>query len=93
MRMMEVEEGFVIPAGGHHALQRGGDHVMLLGLSAPMTDGDSLPMVLVFETAGEVAVDVPVDLARQPMAHGGEDTHDHGDHDHGDHEHGSAHTH
>lgn len=70
MRMIEVEEGFVIPAGGHHALARGGDHVMFLGLTQPLNDGDSVPVTLVFEGAGEITVDVPVDLNRKPM-HGG----------------------
>jgi copper(I)-binding protein len=64
MRMVEVEEGFEVPAGGTRALERGGDHVMFLGLNAAWSDGDTIPLVLVFEQAGEIAIDVPVDLAR-----------------------------
>ena len=71
MQMREVEEGFAIPAGGMHALQRGGDHVMLMGLTEPMEQGDVITMTLVFETAGEMEVEIPADLERQPaeMSH------------------------
>lgn len=68
MKMVHVEEGFAIPAGASHALDRGGDHVMFLGLTAPMEQGDKVPLTLVFEKAGEVVVEVPVDLERQPDA-------------------------
>lgn len=70
MKMMEVEEGFVIPAGGTHMLARGGDHVMFMGLREPFADGGTVAVTLVFEHAGEVAVEIPVDLNRAP-AHGG----------------------
>jgi copper(I)-binding protein len=66
MRMIEVEEGFAIPAGGTHMLARGGDHVMFMGLNQPLVQGESVSVTLVFENAGEVAVEIPVDLERQP---------------------------
>lgn len=73
MRMVEVEDGFVVPAGASHALQRGGDHVMLMGLRRPLEQGDTFPLTLVFESGTEVTLDVPVDLERMPMpmGHGG----------------------
>ena len=73
MRMVEVEDGFVVPAGGMAMLQRGGDHVMFLGLTRPLAHGDSVDVTLVFEKAGEIAVTIPVDLERKPAgghAHG-----------------------
>ena len=70
MKMREIEGGIAVPANGSHVLMRGGDHVMLMGLTAPMNDGDTVPITLTFETAGEIRVDVPVDLDRKPMAHG-----------------------
>ena len=77
MRMVKVEDGFEIPAGGSHALARGGDHVMLMGLTAPLTEGGSLSLTLTFEQAGEITVEVPVDLNRSDAApmqgHGGMD--------------------
>jgi len=70
MRMMEVEEGFAIPAGGSHALARGGDHVMFLGLNQPFEHGDEIEVTLVFEQAGEMTVTIPIDLERNPMIGG-----------------------
>ena len=67
MRMVEVEEGFAIPAGGSHALARGGDHVMFLGLNQPFEHGDEIEVTLVFEQAGEMIVTIPIDLERNPM--------------------------
>ncbi len=68
MQMIEVKEGFPIPAEGSHMLQRGGDHVMFLGLKQPLKDGDTVHVVLTFEHAGDVPVDIPVDLKRVPAA-------------------------
>ena len=66
MQMIEVEEGFAIPAEGSHALKRGGDHVMFLGLKQALSHGDVVKVTLTFEKAGEVSVDIPVDLERKP---------------------------
>ena len=73
MQMLHVEEGFAIPAGEMHSLARGGDHVMFMGLKAPFEQGDMIPVTLVFEKAGEVQIEVQVDLERKPEdgAHGG----------------------
>lgn len=64
MQMMEVEEGFAIPARGRHALERGGDHVMFMGLRAPFEHGATVTLTLTFEVAGDQVVDIPVDLER-----------------------------
>ena len=72
MQMLHVPEGFAIPAGGEHALERGGDHVMLMGLTREVADGDVISLTLVFEKAGEIAVEAPVDNARKAeMDHSG----------------------
>ncbi|EBA15490.1 hypothetical protein RSK20926_14771 [Roseobacter sp. SK209-2-6] len=70
MKMMHVEEGFAIPAGGMHKLQRGGDHVMFMGLNQSLEHGDTVKVTLVFQNAGEVEIEIPVDLERKP-AEGG----------------------
>ncbi|MCK0126500.1 copper chaperone PCu(A)C [Gelidibacter sp. F2691] len=70
MKMMEVEEGFPVAAGDMHSLQRGGDHVMFMGLNAPFVDGETLTVTLVFEKAGEMTVEIPIDLKRNPMGGG-----------------------
>ena len=66
MRMIHVEEGFELPAGGHIMMARGGHHVMFLGLNRPLQDGDEVQLTLEFEKAGDIAVTVPVDLQRKP---------------------------
>ncbi|WP_050929327.1 copper chaperone PCu(A)C [Aestuariivita boseongensis] len=66
MRMVKVEDGIPIPAGGTAMLQRGGDHVMFMGLTQPLLQGDEITVTLVFENAGEVEVTIPVDLERKP---------------------------
>ncbi|MGM0585504.1 MAG: copper chaperone PCu(A)C [Pseudomonadota bacterium] len=68
-RMRQVES-MTVPAGGLHRLQRGGDHVMFMGLHEPLEPGDRFPLTLVFEDGTEVTVEVEVDNARRP-AHGG----------------------
>ncbi len=79
-KMLHVPEGFTIPAGGMHALARGGDHVMFMGLNDKMADGKMVTVTLVFEKAGEVTIEVPVDLQRKAME-GGEMKMDHGNMD------------
>lgn len=75
MKMMHVPEGFAIAAGETHMLKRGGDHVMMMGLTQSLQHGDMVTITLVFEKAGEITIDVPVDLERKPkhgnMGHSG----------------------
>lgn len=80
MRMIHVEQGFDLPTDGEIILQRGGHHVMFMGLTAPLEQGDMIDLTLVFEQAGEVTVQVPVDLERMPQAgaHGGHGGHSKG---------------
>ena len=65
MSMPEMPGGVVIPAGGSHALARGGDHLMLMGLTRPLAEGDTLRLTLMFERAGAVNLDVVIDNKRQ----------------------------
>lgn len=73
MQMRHVPEGFVVPGNGSHALVRGGDHVMMMGLRAPLKTGDVVNLTLTFEKAGEVELQVPVDNERTEAAKGGMD--------------------
>jgi periplasmic copper chaperone A len=69
MRMGEIEGGVELPAGASHEFARGGDHVMLMGLTGPLEQGEEITLTLTFETAGDIEVTVPVDHERKP-AHG-----------------------
>lgn len=62
--MVEIEGGIAIPAGGEHVMKRGGDHVMFMGLNRPLAQGDMVSVTLSFENAGDITVEIPVDLTR-----------------------------
>ncbi|TNC63554.1 copper chaperone PCu(A)C [Rubellimicrobium roseum] len=64
MRMRAVEGGLELPAGGMLLLARGGEHLMFLGVTPPFAEGATVPVTLLFEKAGEVALEVPVDQSR-----------------------------
>lgn len=70
MQMRHVTEGFAVPGNGSHVLARGGDHVMLMGLTGPLATGDTVSVTLTFEKAGVVTIDVPVDNERTGDAAG-----------------------
>lgn len=74
MKMTEIEGGIPIAAGETHMMQRGGDHVMFMGLKAPLEQGGEITVTLTFEKAGDVKVTIPVDSERKPgqgsMKHG-----------------------
>lgn len=71
MRMVHVEEGFALPAGETLLLERGGMHVMFMGLNRSLAHGDRVTVTLTFEEAGDVELEIPVDLERMPEGHGG----------------------
>jgi len=59
MQMQQKKGGFVIPAGGSFVLQPGGNHVMLMDLTQPLKNGDTVAVTL--ETsAGPVSFTVPI---------------------------------
>ncbi|MCC5964558.1 MAG: copper chaperone PCu(A)C [Natronohydrobacter sp.] len=76
MRMVEVEEGFAIPADSRYHLARGGDHIMFLGLTRTLAHGDEIDIDLVFEDGTTISTTIPVDLERMPE-HGHSHSHSH----------------
>lgn len=64
-------ESVTIPAGGAHALERGADHIMLMGTRTPLAEGDEIAMTLDFGACGQVPLTLRVDnQAGMPGAHG-----------------------
>lgn len=59
MRMRQVE-AIEVPAGGEAVLEPGGLHLMMIDLNQQLMEGENVPVTLVFETAGEVDVSLPV---------------------------------
>jgi len=60
MKMRAVDAVAVAP-GEAVELKPNGEHVMLTGLKQPLKQGDSFPLTLMFEKAGDVAVTVKVE--------------------------------
>ncbi len=77
-KMRQIEGGIVIPAGEMHALERGADHVMLMGLTRKLADGDKVELELSFDGADPVNLEVSVDNERK--ATGGMDHSEHKNH-------------
>jgi len=57
---MDPQAQFAIPAGGRLELHPGGAHIMLLGLTQALRQGDTVPLVLTFQQAGPLSVDAVV---------------------------------
>jgi hypothetical protein len=68
-KMQEKPGGFEVPANGMLELKSGGYHIMMLGLKAPVTEGQVVPITLTFQKAGEVTIMA----AAKPAASGGMD--------------------
>ncbi|MBM7066424.1 copper chaperone PCu(A)C [Actibacterium sp. 188UL27-1] len=64
MKMIELEDGITIPAGASHMMERGGDHVMFMGLKESLVQGETVTVTLEFEKAGDVELQIPVDLTK-----------------------------
>jgi copper(I)-binding protein len=95
MQMRKISE-IVVPAGESVALAPGGLHMMLIGLTAPLEEGEPVEIELRFDTGESQQITAPVKRievsAEGHHGHGHGDAHDH-DHDHGDHGHGQDHGH
>lgn len=56
MKMGEMKDGLPLPAGEAVALAPGGNHVMLMGVTAPLKAGDAVSLTLTFEKAAAYGV-------------------------------------
>ena len=60
MSMGELEDGLPLPAGQAVALAPGGNHIMLMDVTAPLAAGDTVPLTLTFANAAPVEVTATV---------------------------------
>lgn len=60
MVMRAVDGGFVLPAGGSLALEPGGSHIMLMGLTEPLTAGDEITLTLALSDGSTFEFTAPV---------------------------------
>jgi copper(I)-binding protein len=71
MRMRELEHGLEIKPGATVALAPGGFHLMMMGLKAPLKQGEKVPVTLTFEKAGSIDVELEVKaMGAMPGHHG-----------------------
>ncbi|WP_283180232.1 copper chaperone PCu(A)C [Gemmobacter sp. 24YEA27] len=60
-----------IPAGETVALERGGYHIMFMGLKQSLKKGEMVPGTLVFERAGRIEVEFSIDEPKEAEDHSG----------------------
>lgn len=60
MKMSPQHDGVEIPAHGELVLAPGGYHVMMIGLTESLLDGEEFTAILHFEHAGDVEIMVPI---------------------------------
>ena len=75
MQMRPLAEGLALPAGQDVTLRPGGYHIMLEGLKAPLTEGDTVALHLTFQKAPPLDVQAKVLSigASGPASSGGHD--------------------
>jgi len=60
MVMQQKEGGFVIPAGGSFTLEPGGNHIMLMDLTAPLAAGEEATFTVTFSDGSTFEFTAPV---------------------------------
>ncbi len=70
MAHMQRESRLPVPAGGQLDMKPGGIHLMLQGLKHPLKEGEQIPVQLVFEKAGTLALTLPVRSVLSPSGQG-----------------------
>jgi len=82
MRMRELANGMPLPPGREVAMAPGrGEHLMLINLRQPLKAGERFPLVLQFERAGKIQVEIVVESGTTSGAAHGEHA-GHGGHKH-----------
>ncbi|NHK26992.1 copper chaperone PCu(A)C [Parvularcula flava] len=69
--MMRPVTGLEVPAGGEVTLAPGGYHIMLIGVAAPLVEGETYDITITFENAGELTVPMMAMSGKNAMGHDG----------------------
>jgi copper(I)-binding protein len=70
MQMLPIEGGIAMPSGAKHSFGRGEDHLMLMGLTTDLSEGDIITITLTFDGADPLTFEAVVDNARtEPSKH------------------------
>ena len=65
MSMVHIDQGIKIGPMKEHSLVRGGQHIMFMGLKEPFETGKIISVILLFEKAGEIGIEIVVDQDRK----------------------------
>lgn len=57
---MNPVDGVDLPPNSTIAFERGGLHIMFMGVDEPPAVGDAVQLTLTFQNAGEITLDIPV---------------------------------
>ncbi|MFK4789390.1 copper chaperone PCu(A)C [Microbacterium sp. ZW T5_56] len=60
MTMRPIDGGFTVPAHGSLVLEPGGNHIMLMGLTADLVAGDEVSITLALTDGSTLTVEAPV---------------------------------
>lgn len=60
MKMVHLADGIAIPAGDSISLAPNGKHLMLMNLTGPLVEGETVEVTLTFEHAEPLTVNLPV---------------------------------
>lgn len=58
IKKMQKVESFIIPSKGHHSLQPGTDHIMFIGTTKDIQEGQNIKLKVTFEVLGEDKTEV-----------------------------------
>lgn len=59
-RMRDLPDGIPLPAGETVTLEPSGTHIMLTKLTGPLIEGETVPITLTFEHAGDITLNLPI---------------------------------
>lgn len=69
MRMRQLEDGIELPSGEMVMLKPGGLHVMFIGVTEPVAEGDEVNLTLEFANGETQAITAPVKSVMSNMDH------------------------
>ncbi len=77
MKMRRVDDGFLISGNDTLRLERGGNHIMFMGLSQPFVNGESILITLFFESAGPLDLEIPIKMKERSTIKSHSHSHSH----------------
>ena len=75
MRMVHIDGGIKIGPMKELSLVRGGQHIMFMGLKEPFETGKIISVILLFEKAGNITIEIVVDQDRKDKKQSHSHTH------------------